>query len=124
MKMEGIRITIQIAILYLFYMLGIWIQTTFELFIPGSVIGMVLFLSVLLSGIYNPRWTEAGASFLIRHLPLLFLPITVGVMEYFELFKGRGLWIVFVVLFSTMLVMISSGAVTQWLMQRKERGSE
>lgn len=122
--MEVIRITVQIVILYLFYWVGMWIQTTFGLFIPGSVIGMILFLAGLLSGVYDPRWTEAGASFLIRHLPLLFLPITVGVMEYFELFKGRGLWIVFVVLCSTMLVMISSGAVTQWLMQRKERESQ
>ena len=119
--MQVIRIVIHIAILYLFYSIGMWIQSALGLFIPGSVIGMILFLTALLTGVFNPRWAEEGASLLIRHLPLLFLPITVGVMEYTHLFKGRGMWIVVVVLVSTVIVMIASGAVTQALIRRKER---
>lgn len=122
--MRLIRIAVHIGILYIFYALGVWIQETLHLFIPGSVIGMILFLALLLSGKYNPRWTEEGASFLIRHLPLLFLPITVGLMDYLDLFKGSGLWIVFVVIVSTVLVMVTSGKTTDWLARRREREVE
>lgn len=122
--MSVVRISVHIGILYMFYAIGVWIQKTLNLFIPGSVIGMILFLALLLSGKYNPRWTEEGAQFLIRHLPLLFLPITVGLIDYLDLFKGSGIWIVFVVLFSTVLVMVTSGKTTDWLAQKRERDVE
>lgn len=120
--MQFIRIIVHIAILYLFYWLGTWIEDTFHLFIPGSVIGMVLFLIALLTGVFKSKWVFDGASFLIRHLPLLFLPITVGVIEYLHLFKGRGIWLVIIVLFSTVLVMVSGGLLSQWLIRQQERG--
>lgn len=119
--MQFLRIVAHIAILFVFYWLGTWIQHTLHLFIPGSVIGMILFLIVLLSGWFNPKWAEEGASLLIRHLPLLFLPVTVGAMEYVELFKGRGFLMVIIVLFSTALVMVAGGAVAQALIRRRER---
>lgn len=118
-----IRITIHILVLYLFYWVGSWLQMTFHLFIPGSVIGMLLFLILLLTKVINPKWLEAGASLLIGHLPLLFLPITVGAIEYLHLFTGSGVRIVLVVLVSTMLVMISSGAVSQAIIRKKEKQS-
>lgn len=119
--MQFIRITVHIGILYVFYMLGTWIEEIFHLFIPGSVIGMILFLGALLSGLFKPKWAEEGAGFLIRHLSLLFLPITVGVIQYVDLFKGRGVWLIVIVLFSTMLVMLSSGLTSQWFIRRQER---
>jgi len=122
--MQLLRMAVHIAILFLFYWLGTWIAQTFHLFIPGSVIGMILFLAALLSGLFKPRWAEEGASLLIRHLPLLFLPITVGAIEYLDLFKGSGIWIVIIVLVSTGIVLVTGGAVTQVLIRRKERQSQ
>src|SRR5699024_1413528 len=122
--MDVIRMTLHIFILYIFYWIGTWVQTTFHLFIPGSVMGMVLFFILLLSKVFNPKWIEQGASLLIRHLPLLFLPGTVGAIAYLELFSGRGLWLVGIVLFSTLLVMYSSGAMSQQLVKKREKRYE
>ncbi|HLR80439.1 MAG TPA: CidA/LrgA family protein [Bacillota bacterium] len=122
--MDVIRMMLHIFILYIFYWIGTWVQTTFHLFIPGSVMGMVLFFILLLSKVFNPKWIEQGASLLIRHLPLLFLPATVGAIAYLELFSGRGLWLVGIVLFSTLLVMYSSGAMSQQLVKKREKRYE
>lgn len=120
--MQLIRIAVHIGILYVFYAIGTWIQHTFNLFIPGSVLGMILFLILLLTGVFNPRWVEEGAGVLIKHLPLLFLPITVGVINYLDLFKGYGIWIIIIVLVSTGLVMFSGGFVSQLLNRKEKRG--
>ncbi|WLV24100.1 CidA/LrgA family protein [Aciduricibacillus chroicocephali] len=122
--MQVLRLVIHIAILFVFYWLGTWIEHALHLFIPGSVIGMLLFLFCLLTGIFKPKWAEEGASLLIRHLPLLFLPITVGAIEYLDLFKGAGIWIVVIALVSTAMVMLIGGAVTQVLIRRKEGRSQ
>ncbi|AXI10821.1 CidA/LrgA family protein [Oceanobacillus zhaokaii] len=110
----------QIAILYIFFQLGEWIQQSLHLFIPGSVIGMVILFLLLLLNVVKPSWIDLGSKFIIRHLVLFFIPVTVGVIEYLDLFKGYGLILVIIVIISTLLVMISSGLVSQWLVRRKE----
>lgn len=122
--MNFLLIIIQIGFLYLFYLIGTWIQTTFQLFIPGSVIGMLLFLTLLLTNIINSKRFEKGATLLIAHLPLLFLPATVGIISYLYLFAGRGILLLVISLFSTVLVMVSSGFVSQRLVMSKGREYE
>ncbi|RDW22454.1 CidA/LrgA family protein [Oceanobacillus arenosus] len=114
------KIIFQIVILYIIFLLGQWIQQSLHLFIPGSVIGMIILFLLLLLNIVKPFWIDLGAKFIIRHLAFFFIPMTVGVIDYLDLFKGDGLLLVIIVIISTLLVMISSGLVSQWLVQRKE----
>ena len=109
-----------IIILYGIYLIGNWIQVALNLFIPGSVIGMVLLFIFLMTNIIKVTWIEEGSKLIINHLTLFFIPATVGVMNYFELFKGNGFLLVLIALLSTALVMALSGVVSQWLMRRKE----
>lgn len=118
------KIIIHIAILYCIYLIGNWIQATLGLFVPGSVIGMVILFILLSTNLIKLSWVEDGARFIIDNLALFFVPATVGVMNYFDLFAGKGFLLVVIVLFSTLLVMASSGITSQWIMRRKEREHE
>ncbi len=119
--MKLIQTILQIAVLYGFFTIGKWIQTIFDLMIPGSMIGMLIFFIVLLTGQFPTKWFDKGSELLITHMPLMFLPITVGVLNYTSLFKGKGLLLVVVVVISTMIVMVSSAFVGQSMVQRKEK---
>lgn len=119
--MKLIQIILQIAVLYGFFLTGKWLQLNFELMIPGSIIGMVLFFIVLLSGLFPTKWFERGSELLLSHMPFMFLPVTVGVLNYLSFFQGKGLLLIVVVLLSTMIVMVSSAYVGQTMVQRKER---
>lgn len=113
-----IRIVFQIGILYIFYYIGLWIQHTFHLLMPGSIIGMLLLFCLLMTKKFKATWIDKGASFLLSHLPLLFIPVTVGIIDFFDLFKGRGFLSVIVVIISTILVMITSTLVAGWIAER------
>jgi holin-like protein len=115
------RIIIHIAILYCIYLIGNWIQTTLGLVVPGSVIGMIILFILLSTNIIKVGWVEDGARFIVDNLALFFIPATVGIMNYFELFSGKGFLLVLIVLFSTFLVMGTSGLTSQLVMYRKER---
>lgn len=119
--MTFIRILTHIGILYCFFLLGSWIQATLDLFIPGSIIGMILFFIALKLGWIKVEWVEEGTALLIRHLPLLFLPVTIGIMEYFNLFAGNGIILIFIVLVSTAVVMLTAGKVSNWVAVSKEK---
>ena len=115
-----IKITLHIIILCLLTSLGNWIQHTFQLLIPGSVIGMIILFLLLLFNIVKLSWIDEGAKFMVRHLTLFFIPATVGIIDYLDLFLGKGILLFFIVIISTIFVMVSSGWISQWLMTRKE----
>ncbi|MBM7572459.1 CidA/LrgA family protein [Aquibacillus albus] len=117
--MKVFRIIIHIIILYSIYIVGVSIQKAFDLFIPGSIIGMILFFLLLVSNIIKPAWVEEGTNYLIRIMPLIFVPVTVGIINYLGVFSGKGTLLILIALFSTALVMISSSLIAQWLLKRK-----
>lgn len=118
--MKVLTIIFQIWVLYGFFMVGTWIQKTLDLFIPGSIIGMLLLLILLATKICKLHWLESGAGTLLFHMPLLFLPVTVGVLNYLDVFAGKGFLLIIIALTSTLIVMITSAYTSQFLASRKE----
>lgn len=117
--MSIIKIVVQICLLSVIYSLGVWIQDTFNLFVPGSIIGMLILFTLLSTQVIKTEWIKAGSRFLIKHMVLLFLPVTVGIISFLDLFIGKGFLIIVIVLVSTFLVMTCTGIVSQKLETRK-----
>lgn len=122
--MKVVNILFHIGILYFFYFIGVWIQQTLHLFIPGSIIGMLLLLLLFTTKVIKPKWIEQGTTLLLQHMPLLFLPVTIGILNFLDVFAGKGMLLIFVALISTWIVMISSGLTSQVVAVRKERKYE
>lgn len=115
---------IQIGILYAFFLLGEFIKGLFNLMIPASILGMLLLFTALTLGLVKLAWIEIGAEFMMRHLVFFFIPPTVGVMNYFNLFGGKGVLLIIIPILSTFLVMLSSGHLAQGLTRLTNRGEE
>lgn len=114
------KIIIQIAFLYGIYLIGQWIQEVLNLFVPGSVIGLIILFILLSTNVVKEVWIENGAGFFVKHLTLFYIPATVGIINYFGVFSGKGFLLIIIVLVSTILVMAGSGLVSQWIIRRKE----
>lgn len=118
------KVIIQIALLFVIYHIGAWIQQYFNSFIPGSVIGLILMFLLLTTGILHTSWIEKGARFMINHLVLFFIPATVGILNYYGLFKGKGIFLILITIVSTLLVMIGSGLTSQMFANRRDVKNE
>ena len=68
---------------------GIFIAGLLPITIPGSIIGMLILFVLLALQIMPPQWVNPGCNILIRYMALLFVPIGVGVMQYFDLLKAQ-----------------------------------
>ena len=121
--MQLLRVIVQIIVLYGFYYIGVALQKWLQLPSPGSIIGMLLLFVALLLKVYPIKWIEAGASFLLTYLALLFIPVTVGVMTYFDTFTNRGAALPLIILLSTLIVMIVAGFTSQWLARWRAKNS-
>lgn len=109
------------AILLGFNLLGMFVQTMFNIPIPGNVIGLILFVTALFLRIIKLEWVEASADFLVRHMMLFFAPLVVGVIIFFPLISEQWASIVVGLIVSTMLVLVVSGWVTIMLSPKEEK---
>jgi len=113
---------IQIGVLFFFFLIGSWIQQLFQLVIPGSVIGLVLLFLCLFFNIVPEKWIAEGAGIMTRHLILFFIPATVGILNYYDLFIGRGFLLVVITVVSSLFVLVTAGYMSEKLASR--RGSK
>ncbi|MBM0067045.1 CidA/LrgA family protein [Alkalicoccobacillus gibsonii] len=117
------RMAIHLLILSGFYLLGLGLQSWLSIPFPGSLIGMLLLLVCLISGVIPERFVDLGASYLLKHLSLLFVPIIAGVVVFPILFTRHGLILILITMFSTMMIIIVSGLVSQSFARKQERKS-
>jgi holin-like protein len=122
--MKIIKIIIQVIILYVFSMLGNFLQTFFHLPISGSIIGLFLLLGALLLKILPVQAIKHGSEFLLLFLTLFFVPATIGIMKHPSLFSGQGALVIIVVVLSTIITMIVVGRTSQFIESKVQKRNE
>ncbi|MDR6227589.1 putative effector of murein hydrolase LrgA (UPF0299 family) [Desmospora profundinema] len=60
-----IKVFLQLSVLYSLYVLGNWIRETFQLVLPGSVIGMLVLFFLLFTGVVKEKWLHDGGGLLL-----------------------------------------------------------
>lgn len=103
---------------------GYAVASTFQLPIPGNLLGMLFLLALLVTGVLPLRWIEASASLLMRHLAFFFIPITVGLVAFAELFLDNGPAILLTLVLSAAVGIWLSGLSAQILGGRGRRKSQ
>ena len=113
-----------IFIILLFQLMGEFIQKFFEFSIPGPVIGLIFLLRVLLIIKKINKKHEAfdtnlviSAENLLSYLPLLFIPVGVGVVMHLSLLEENLVSVLLVIVFGTLLTLALTGYVMEKLLK-------
>lgn len=122
MGVKALKILNQYLIIMICLIAGECISEFLHIPIPGNVIGMVILLTALLSGIVKLEHVEEAANTLIKNLSLFFVPVGAGIMLYFNLISKYAAAIIIATFLSTFLVLLITGHVTQGLMKDKGKG--
>ena len=119
--MKFIRPLAQTLGLILFWMLINQLVLALHLPLPASVMGLLILLALLLTGVLPVSWVKAGATCLLAELMLFFMPSMVSVLQYRTLFASYGLAILGVILPGTIIVMVGTAAVTELAFRLERR---
>ena len=111
-----------IFLIFFFQLVGEFIQKFLELNIPGPVIGLFLLLIMLLLSKKNYYKIPVNfqinlinsAENLLNYLPLLFIPVGVGVVMHLSLLEDNLVPVMLVIIIGTLLTL----AVTAFVMER------
>lgn len=106
---------VQLALIFLFYFFGVQVKEWLGLPIPGSIIGLLLLLAFII--VFKNLTVNShadGASVLIRNFTLFFIPTTVAIILYLDLFRTWNAISFVTVLVSTLVTI----ALTAWVLER------
>lgn len=101
-----LRYIASFAIIFVSLWLGNFLQSLLDVSIPGSVFGMLLLFAGLASGMIPVRLVQPGAHVFIRYMILLFVPISVGLMNHFDMLVSNALPILASAVGGSLIVMI------------------
>ena len=73
--------------------------------LPANIVGMMIMLVFLVTGIIPVRYVKAGSAWLLSEMLLFFVPAVVAIINYFNVLEQFGIQIFAVIILSTILVL-------------------
>ena len=114
------KVIIGLFYIFAFYFIGESISYFTGHFIPGNIIGMLLFFFCLHYKLISVHRVKDAALGLTKNMTLFFIPPTVGLMKYTNLISEFWFSILVICVVSTLLVQ----AIVGWILQKTGRKEE
>jgi len=118
-----LKAAVQLLILIGIYQCGNFVSGYFHLPIPGNVIGIVMLLILLWTGVIKVRHIELAANWLLKHLGFFFIPISVGLMTLGDLSAKNSFFILIILIISALIGLVTTGKSAELIITKKEKGN-
>jgi len=92
--------------------------------LPGNVLGMILLLACLISGVIKTTHVADTADFLLQNMAFLFLPACLGVLDIFADIKSEVLAILAVCVLTTLCTAAATALTVHIVLKFQHRQSE
>lgn len=111
----------QCAVLFGCLALGELLVSVTGVKLPSSIIGMLLLAFFLKVGWVKLNWVQGLSDFLVANLGFFFVPPGVALMLYFDVIEAQFWPIVIATVVSTLLVLVVTGWIHQFI--RRSNGT-
>lgn len=111
----------QFGLILLISFMGEILKYLIPLPVPASIYGLLLMLMALQFKIFPLDSVKESGILLIDIMPLMFIPAGVGLLESWPQLKNIWLPVIIITVISTILVMVVTGHVTQWILQKEHK---
>lgn len=115
------NILVQFFIILVYSFVGDIIHTTFNLPIPGSIIGLVLLFISLKTKILKLESIERAGNWLKSNMALLFVPITVGIMPYFNVIQKNWVEVTLIMVISTIITYLVTAFIAEYILKKEDK---
>lgn len=111
----------QFALIILISFLGEILNQVLPFPIPASIYGMVILFIGLLTGIIRLEWVKETGLFLVEIMPIMFIPICVGLMDAWTNIAPIWFPVIFICVVTTVIVMVVTGRTAETILGRDNR---
>ena len=118
------KIIKQFGIIFFICWLSVVIEKLLPFAFPASVIGMILLLFCLLTGLVKPAQIQDFSSFLLTNMAFFFIPAGVNVINYLDILKANWMPLLVICVVTTVITFAATAysvKLTIQFMNRKRR---
>ena len=102
----------QLAIILTIYLVSDIIVKYIPFGLPSSVLGLLVILTLLKTGILKESMIKESADFITKNMAMFFVPVCLKIVEDFEVFKDILLPLLIIVLVTLIITFLSSVYIT------------
>ncbi|MCF6464981.1 CidA/LrgA family protein [Clostridium sp. Cult2] len=117
----------EFSLVLIILLIGQILQQKYNIPVPGTILGMMILLLLLMTKIVKIERIEKITNVLLEHLTLFFVPPVVGIIKLFDKVKDIWLYLLIILLISTIVVMVVTGVTIQFLdkhiFKRRKKGA-
>lgn len=114
----------EFLIIFMINYIGIIITNTFNLIIPGTIVGMIFLFILLYTKILKLKHIEGAGNILLANMTVLFLPPSVKLIDTMYLLKNSFFKILFLLIITTILTMVTTAKTVDFLIKREEKNGK
>lgn len=89
--------------------------------VPASIYGLLVMFILLCTKIIKVESIKETSDFFLVTMPILFIVPGVGLIDYWDVIKPILFPAIVIMLFVTVVVMVITGHVTQWIINLTEK---
>jgi len=114
----------QFGIILIVAFIGEVLKYFIPLPVPASIYGLIFMLLALKTKIIPIELVKETGNFLIEIMPLMFIPAAVGLLVSWEALKDICIPVIIITILTTVIVMIVTGKVTQFIIRLEKRNKK
>ena len=118
------KIIKQTGIIFFICWISVILEALLPFAFPASVIGMVLLLLFLLSGLLKVEHTREKSDFLLANMAFFFIPAGVNVMNYLDILRQNWLPLLAVCLLTTVITFAATAYSVRFTMSLLSKRKE
>lgn len=103
------------------YLVGELISGTFDLPIPGNILGMLILLVLLMTKIIKLDQIETISNFFLDHLAFFFIPAGAALMNSAGIIKDTWFKLILVCIITTVVIIACTGLIVQFVSRRMRK---
>ncbi len=111
------KFILQFGIILAVTFIGEVLRYAIPLPVPASIYGLILMLLALRIKIIPLEQVKKAGTFLIEIMPLMFIPAAVGLLVSWKVLKNIWMPVLLITLVTTVVVMVVTGKVTQYVIR-------
>ena len=88
--------------------------------IPASIYGLIILFIGLQTKLIPYESVKDTGHFLVAVMPIMFIPAAVGLIDLWDIIRDSWIKYTFIMVITTLIVMVTAGRVTQYFVTRSE----
>jgi holin-like protein len=92
--------------------------------LPAGVLGLLLFLGALVSGVVKLEWVAQTAGLMVRHMLLLFVPLLAGLTVMGDVLRKDALALIASIVVSLVAVLLTTGGLAHLVLRDADVGAD